>query len=48
MVSYEMPSEGSKVMHNHLGFPALPYTDWDFSGFSEYFHNIVYGSWWKT
>ncbi len=27
MVSYEMPSEGSKVMHFHLSFPALPYTD---------------------
>ncbi len=27
MVSYEMPSEGSKVMHFHLSFPTLPYTD---------------------
>jgi len=24
------------------------YKDWDFSGFHEFFHNIMYGRWWKT
>ncbi len=42
MVSYAMPSEGSKVFHIHLRFPALPYTDWDFSGIPESYHNIMY------
>ncbi len=39
MVSYAMPSEGSKVIHIYLRFPALPYTESD-PGFLESFHNI--------
>ncbi len=37
MVSYAMPSEGSKVKHIYLGLPALPYMYWDFSGLPESF-----------
>ncbi len=41
-VSYATPSEGSKVKHLQLRFPALPYMYCDISGFPESFHNIVY------
>ncbi len=38
----------TKVKHIQLRFPALPYICCDFSGFPESFHNIMYGTWWKT
>ncbi len=43
-----MPSEGSKVKHIQLRCLALPYMYCDFSAFPESFHNIMYGTWWKT
>ncbi len=48
MVSYAMPSKGSKVKHIQLRFLALPNMYCDFSGFPESFQNIMYGTWWKT
>ncbi len=45
MVSYAMPSEGSKVKHSQLSFPALPYMYCAISGFPESFHNILYDTW---
>ncbi len=43
-----MPSEGSKVKHIQLSFPASSYMYCDVSGFPESFHNVMYGTWWKT
>ncbi len=48
MVSYAILSEGSKLKHIQLRFPALLYMYCYCSGFSESFYNITCGSWWKT